>query len=140
MRQLNFHNSPFSNPPLTASVPIIGKIKNLYLIWFQYYQILSKVHRYTLGRRIDTLFVELIEATTTASFLTPQEKLPFVRHAMRKTDTLKVLLQVLWETKSLDNEKYINLSGPLEEVGKMLGGWNGQLSKQNSPNKNKGEK
>lgn len=39
---------------------------------------------------------------------------------------------ILWETKSLDNKKYINLSTPLAEVGKMLGGWNGQLIKQNS--------
>jgi hypothetical protein len=40
---------------------------------------------------------------------------------------------VLWETKSIDNKKYIALSLQLDEIGKMLGGWNGQLSKQNSP-------
>jgi hypothetical protein len=40
---------------------------------------------------------------------------------------------VLWETKSLDNKKYIALSLPVDEIGKMLGGWNGQLTKQNSP-------
>jgi len=31
------------------------------------------------------------------------------------------------------NKKYTALSAPLEEIGKMLGGWNGQLTKQNSP-------
>ncbi len=36
---------------------------------------------------------------------------------------------ILWETKSLDDKKYIGLSEKLEEVGKMLGGWNGQLTK-----------
>jgi len=41
----------------------------------------------------------------------------------------------MWETKSLDNKKYIALSLPLDEIGKMLGGWNGQLTKQNSPTK-----
>ena len=48
-------------------------------------------------------------------------------------DTLKILLMVLWETKSLDNKKYIALSNKIEETGKMLGGWRGQLEKQNSP-------
>jgi hypothetical protein len=42
---------------------------------------------------------------------------------------------ILWETKSLDDKKYITLSVILDEVGKMLGGWNGQLIKQNSPKK-----
>ena len=75
----------------------------------------------------------------TASFLPKQEKLPYVRVAIRKTDTLKILLMVLWETKSLLDKKYIALSLKIDEIGKMLGGWHGQIQKQNSP-KNSGEK
>jgi len=81
---------------------------------------------------VDTLFVEVIEAIASATFLSRSEKQPWVRLAIRKLDTLKVLLLVLWETKSLETKKYAALSLPLEEVGKMLGGWNGQLTKQNS--------
>jgi len=114
-------------------LPLLEKLKGAYLLWFQYYQILPKTHRYTLGARIDTLFIEVIEATATASFLAQAEKLPFVRMAIRKIDTIKVLLLVLWETRSLDNKKYIALSEKLVETGKMLGGWSGQL-KKNSPN------
>ena len=61
-----------------------------------------------------------------------------MRIAIRKTDTLKILLMVLWETKSLDDKKYIALSVKIDEIGRMLGGWSGQLTKQNSPVK--GEK
>ncbi|PIQ80351.1 MAG: hypothetical protein COV79_00985, partial [Parcubacteria group bacterium CG11_big_fil_rev_8_21_14_0_20_41_14] len=74
-----------------------------------------------------------------ASFLVRGEKIPFVRRAIQKLDTLKIFLMVLWETKSLDNKKYGVLSAPLDEIGRQLGGWNGQLTKQNSPS-NKGEK
>ncbi|HYC34624.1 MAG TPA: four helix bundle protein [Candidatus Paceibacterota bacterium] len=105
----------------------------MYLLWYSYYQTLPKVHRHSLGQRIDTLFVEIIEAIGVASFLSKAEKMPWVRIAIRKTDTLKVLLLVLWETKSIDNKKYSALSVQMEEIGKMLGGWNGQLVKQNSP-------
>ena len=119
---------------------IIGKIKDFYLIWFQYYQILPKTHRYTLGRRVDTMFIEIIESTVTASFISHEKKIPFVQIALRKVDTLKILLQILWETKSLDDKKYINLSKPLDEIGRMLGGWNGQIIKQNSAGKNPTEK
>jgi hypothetical protein len=76
---------------------------------------------------------ELIEAISAASFLSREEKHPYVRLAIKKMDTLRILLMVLWETKSLDDKKYIALSVKLDEAGKMLGGWNGQLTKQNSP-------
>jgi hypothetical protein len=102
-------------------------------MWYKFYQDLPKAHRHSLGQRIDTVFVEIIEAISAASFLSKQEKHPYVRLAIKKADTLRVLLMVLWETKSLDNKKYIALSLTLDEVGKMLGGWNGQLTKQNSP-------
>lgn len=42
---------------------------------------------------------------------------------------------IIWEIKALDNKKYTALSIPLDEIGKMLNGWNGQLIKQNSPKK-----
>jgi len=112
---------------------VLEKIKSAYILWHQYHDTLPKTQRYSLGNRIDKIFIELIETTATASFLPKEEKLPYVQVAIRKLDLLKVLLLVIWETKSLDNKKYIALSLPLDEVGKMLGGWNNQLIKQNSP-------
>jgi hypothetical protein len=49
------------------------------------------------------------------------------------------LLLVLWESRSLDTKKYAVLSEKVDEVGKMLGGWNGQLTKNSTPPK-RGEK
>lgn len=122
--------------PPPALLPVVAKVKSCYLIWLPYYYGLSKVQKYSLGLKIDNLFVETIEATSIAWFLPPQEKQPYIRLAIRKWDTLKVLLLVLWESKGIDNKKYIALSKPMEEVGKMLGGWSGQISsKQNSPAK-----
>jgi len=128
--------NPLSPPPTLPS--LLQKAKGLYLLWYGYYQILPKTHRFTLGQKIDNLLTEVIEAIAIAIFLKPEEKIPYVRLAIRKTDTLKIFFMILWETKSLDNKKYITLSEKLSEIGKMLGGWNGQLSKpvkQNFPDK-----
>jgi len=103
------------------------------VLWYGYYQTIPKEHRFTLGIKADELFIEIIEAIASATFLARSEKQPWVRLAIRKLDTLKILFLVLWETKSLDTKKYATLSIPLEEVGKMLGGWNGQLTRQNTP-------
>ncbi len=120
---------------------VLEKIKSSYVLWHEYHNTLPKTQRYSLGNRIDKIFIELIEFSATANFLPKEEKQPYVKAAIRKLDLLKVLLLVSWETKSLDNKKYIALSLPLDEVGKMLGGWLGQIerfmkevyNKQNSP-------
>lgn len=122
-----------TTPPPTL-LPVLQKLKAAYILWYGYYQILPKTHRHSLGTRIDILFVEIIEAISLAGFLGRDEKQPYVRLAIRKVDALKILLMILWETKSVDDQKYIALSVGINEVGKMLGGWNGQLIKQNSPN------
>lgn len=126
-------NSSHKLTPSPTLLPLLQRLKNAYLTWFEYYRSIPKSHRFTLGQRIDNLLVEIIEAASLASFTPRQEKLPFVRLAIRKLDTAKVLLLVLWETKSFDNKKYIAVSEKLEEIGRMLGGWHGQLIKQNSP-------
>ncbi|MBU6214483.1 four helix bundle protein [Patescibacteria group bacterium] len=116
-------------PPPPTLLPLLGRTKGAYLIWYEYYQILPKTHRHSLGQRVDTLFVEIMETIASATFLPRDEKVPYVRVAVRKTDTLKVLLLVLWETKSLDTKKYGALSGQVDEIGRMLGGWYNQLAK-----------
>ncbi len=113
-------------------MPILQKVKSAYATWYDYYQRLPKIHRYSLGQRIDTVFIEIIEAIASATFLPREEKIPYVKLSIRKLDTLKILLLILWENKSLDNNKYIALSVKVDEIGRMLGGWNGQLQKQNS--------
>ena len=131
MSKLNTSHTAKNTPP--DAFASASKLKAAYILWYGYYQNLPKTHRYSLGGKIDTLFVEIMEATSLAGFLVRQEKQPYVRLSIRKVDTLKILLMILWETKSLDDKKYIALSVRIDEVGRMLGGWNGQLTRQNSP-------
>ena len=131
MNKFNTGHISYSTPP-PPLLPLLAKAKSCYLVWITFYETLPKLHKYTLGQKIDTLFIEVIEAISIATFLSREEKQPWVRLAIRKTDTLKILLMVLWEAKSIDNKKYLVLSVKVEEIGKMLGGWSGQLAKQNS--------
>ncbi len=112
---------------------MLERIKQAYLLWCGYHSKLPKTHKHTLGDRVDKVFIELIEHAVSAAFLPKTEKLTALNIAVRKLDALKILLMVLWESHSLDTKKYIALSAPLEDAGKMLGGWRGQLQKQNSP-------
>lgn len=69
------------------------------------------------------MFLETIEYIIKAGYSDKLEKLISLKRASFKLDLLKFFLQLAWETKSLNNKKYILLSEKLNEIGKMLGGW-----------------
>ncbi|OGI16707.1 MAG: hypothetical protein A3J63_05020 [Candidatus Moranbacteria bacterium RIFCSPHIGHO2_02_FULL_40_12b] len=94
-----------------------------------------KTERYGIGRRIDNLFLEILELSFTASYLPPEHKIILLGKAISRLDVLKFFLQLAWENKLVPNEKYINLSQKLEEIGRMLGGWKRGLDKKLSPSK-----
>ena len=89
---------------------------------------------------IDKYFIQTIESILVASFLEKQEKQPFIKKAIISLDTLKFLLYILWEIKAIEDKKYIVLSELLAKAGQQLGGWYGQVVKQNSPDRKSGEK
>tara|TARA_Y100000310_G_scaffold31967_2_gene30313 strand:- start:550 stop:930 length:381 start_codon:yes stop_codon:yes gene_type:complete len=125
---LNLHNNALVYRPPTAYIPLIQKLKDAYKLWQEFLKHFPKTTKYTLGEKIDSSFLEAIEFVFTASYLSKQQKRPFVQRVSSKIDLLKLFLQIAWEVKSLNNKKYIALSEKLDEIGRMLGGWNKQLS------------
>lgn len=111
-------------------MPVIQKLIGVYKLWHEFLRHFPKTSRYTLGSKIDALFVEVTELVIIASYLSRKEKMPLLRQGVTKLDLLKFFLRVAWEIKALDNKKYIALSEYLDEVGKMLGGWIKHLSKE----------
>ena len=113
-------------------LPIIQKLTATYTLWHEFLPHFPKNSRYTLAEKIDLLFIEVIELAFLASYFYKAQKIPYVQKAVMKLDLLKFFLQIAWEIKALDNKKFILLSEKLNEVGKMLGGWLRQLTKENS--------
>ncbi len=112
---------------------MLTQLKAGYIVWHAACAKLPKTGKYSLGLKVDTLFVDAIEAISIATFVSREEKLPHLKRAIARIDTLKIFLQLLWEMKMLDTKPYGAVSERVAEVGKMLGGWHGQVTKQNSP-------
>ncbi|MBI2062341.1 MAG: four helix bundle protein [Candidatus Yanofskybacteria bacterium] len=98
----------------------------VYKIWHGYFIRLEKVNRYAIGLKIDNLFIETIEHLFIAAHKNREQKGFYLTKASDLLDMLKFILQISWEIEILDAKKYIALSNPLNEVGKMLGGWQKQ--------------
>ncbi len=125
MTQLNFSHKDFTSDKLS----IIQKLTNAYKIWHEFLPHFPKNSRYTLGSKIDSLFIETIKCIIIAKYLNPKEKIAHLEKASLGLDLLKFFLQLSWEIKALDNKKYIALSEKIEEIGKMIGGWIGKTKK-----------
>lgn len=128
----------FNAPPRGLPV-VIHKIKDSYQYWLALQRNLGRAERFGIGRKIDWTFLEILELSFTASYLPPDQKFIVLGKTISKLDVLKFFVQVAWESKLIPNEKYIELSKKLEEIGRMLGGWKkGLLSK--TPARLAGEK
>lgn len=124
----------FKSPPpqLSLSLPILQKASDAYKLWHEILNHFPRLSRFTLGAKIDALFLETVELILLAGYSPKHQKLTIVLRAGTKLDALKFFLQVGWELKVMDNKRYARLSEPLIEVGKMLGGWRKQLE-SNTP-------
>lgn len=87
-----------------------------------------KANRFTLGSKIDEIFLNSIEYCFLASYSRTNEKLLLVDKAISRIDLIKLLIQLAWDIKALDTNKYIKISEMLDEVGRMLGGWKKQIT------------
>lgn len=97
---------------------------------------LKRVDRYTLGAKIDDIFLSLLDLIFKGCFAYEKfEKLSIVSQAIAKSDLLKFFLQLAWEQKVIDHKIYGALILLLDEIGRMLGGWKKNLSYKTPANK-----
>jgi hypothetical protein len=111
-------------------LPLIHKLIEAYKLWQEYLVHFPRTAKYTLGAKIDQLFIEMTELVYCASYMSADKKLACVKKSSAKLDLLKFFLRIAWETKVLDNKKYIALSKRLDEIGRMLGGWINDIYKK----------
>jgi len=129
MIQNNSHRQPSS-----SDLPVIHKLLESYKLWHEILPNFPKTSRYSLGGKIDALFLETLELTYGACYQKGRQKLSCIENAGIKLDMLKFFLRVAWDIKALDNKKYTAISARLSEIGRMLGGWSKQVREQLSPN------
>ena len=118
-----------SGIPVT-NLPILEKITEAYMLWHNALPKIPRLTRYSLGEKINDLFIELSELILTASYTSKEQKALVIQQASVRLDALKFFLHIGWRMKAFDNKKFAELSEPLVEAGKMLGGWQKQAVMQ----------
>ncbi len=125
---------PHLSPPpqnLNSFPSVLTKLLSVYKNWHKIQRNIPTLERHSLGIKTDSIFVETIHKTVSASLLSKDKKFPFVQDAILELGVLNFFITLLWEMGSIDTKKYSELSELLSEIGRMLGGWKNQLGKQN---------
>jgi hypothetical protein len=118
-------------PPaqLSSNLPIIQKATEAYKMWHEFHNKFPRLSKFSLGQRLDDLFVEMMENLFLARYASGERKIDYLNIAATKHDLLKFLLQVAWEIQALNHKRFATLSEPISEIGKMIGGWQNDLRK-----------
>lgn len=127
-------------PPPTgfqSNLPVLERTVELYKIWHKCLQHLPRLSRFSIGTKIDALFTELIQAILCAGYAQRSQKAILIEKASVTFDTLKFFLRLAWDMKLMDHKKFALLSPPMNEIGKMLGGWRKHAQIETPPNNGK---
>ncbi|HBV58288.1 MAG TPA: diversity-generating retroelement protein bAvd family protein [Candidatus Magasanikbacteria bacterium] len=118
----NLHN--ITKP---IEIPLVTKSIELYKIFYQYLELFPKKDKYALGAKCEKYLLETLELFLAAGGAPLLDKKRLVQQANVKFDALKIFLRLAKELKMLDIKKYIELQKYLQEIGRMLGGWQKSL-------------
>ena len=114
------------NPPNgfeEFNVPLLGHIFEFYKTAYNYIQLFPQKDKYTLGKNIENLTLEILKLVFLAGNSSKEEKLDLLKQASANTDLLKIMVRLAKEVKATDIKKYVQLQEKLQEIGRMLGGW-----------------
>lgn len=96
---------------------------------------MAREERFSLGTKIDLLFLDLLELLRLATYATQNKKVSLLTEAVIKMDSLRFFLQVAWEAKLIPTKQFEHMATKVEEVGRMIGGWRKGLLAKTSPGK-----
>lgn len=110
-----------------TEIPIIKKLFDLYKIFYGYLNLFPKKDKYALGAKCENYILETLELIIAASSAQRPDKRALIQQANVKFDALKLFIRMAHELKMLDNKKHIALQTIIQEIGRMLGGWQKSL-------------
>lgn len=109
-------------------LPVVHKLYELYKLFFGYLTLFPKKDRHTVGAKCEDYIITIIELALEAGGTPKNEKQILVRQANVKLDTLKIFIRLCKDLNLLDDKKYIAVQEKIQEIGKMLGGWQRSLN------------
>ena len=110
---------------------IVTRTYDLVLWIFPKVETFPRSYRHQLGDRIVTSAMDLLLALVRSAYSTDKARL--LESASQETNTLRYLLRLAKDLRVLNVDSYGFASAQIEEIGRMLGGWQKQVARRAPP-------
>jgi len=82
---------------------------------------MPRLHRFTLGERIEILLFEILEGLIEAKY--SREKMLRLERVNIQLEKLRFLVRICKDFRYLNLKRYEYFAGKINEVGRLVGGW-----------------
>src|SRR5271157_5703519 len=89
---------------------------------------LPKSHRFTFGQRLDNLTLDALLLAVQAIYSARGDKPPLLMRLNLLLEQLRVLWRLVQDRHWISQQQLLFVSGQLDEIGRMTGGWLKQLA------------
>jgi hypothetical protein len=96
---------------------------------------LPKSHRFTFGQRLDNLTLDALALVVRALYSPPAAKRPLLTELNLQIELLRVLWRLVHDQHWISQQQLLFVTGRLDEIGRMTGGWLRQLEGRTAPGK-----
>lgn len=76
-----------------------------------------------MGQKSENLILEILELLFLANSKQKQSRLLILNKINVKLKILKILIRLCYDSRAINQNKYIILQEKILEIGRMLGGW-----------------
>ncbi|HEX8947227.1 MAG TPA: four helix bundle protein [Candidatus Paceibacterota bacterium] len=84
---------------------------------------MARSERFGIGNRIDSLWLDLLDALRRATYASVDQKILLLGEVAQSVDAVRFFLLIAWESKLMAQSHFISLGKDVEEIGRMVGGW-----------------
>lgn len=104
-------------------ISIVHKTYKFYVRLYSCIKTFPKKDRFTLGQKCENTALEILELLFLANSKPNSKKIPVLADVDLKLKVLQTLIRICNDVRAIEQKTYISLEEPLEEIGRMLGGW-----------------
>ena len=101
---------------------VVGKAYDFVLWLLPKVENFPKAHRFTVGERLTGHGIDLMTLLTEAAYA--RQKSDLLEQASRKVNATRLLLRLAKDLRLMSMDAYAFSAAALDEIGRMVGGWN----------------